>query len=86
MACHRWYAFFVPAKVGTQEGSKVIVLAALGLNPALGLTVGIAGRIRELTYAGLSLIALGCLCTRPPAGAAHAPAHASSGNRSPFRV
>jgi hypothetical protein len=78
--------FFVPAKVGTQEGSKVIVFAALGLNPARGLTVGIVRRIRELTYAGLGLIALGCLCARRPPGAAHEPAHASTGDRSPFRV
>lgn len=75
--------FFVPAKVGTQE---VIVFAALGLNPARGLTVGIVRRTRQLTYAGLGLIALGCLCAHPPAGAAHEPAHASSGDRSPFRV
>ena len=86
MACHRWYAFFVPAKVGTQEGSKVIVFAALGLNSARGLTVGIVRRIPERTYAGLGLIALGCLCTRPPVGAGHEPAQASSGDRSPFRV
>jgi hypothetical protein len=78
--------FFVPPKVGTQDGSKVIVFAALGLDPAGGLTVEIVRRIRELTYAGLGLIALGCRCDRPPAGAAHEPAHASSGDRSPFRV
>ena len=75
--------FFVPAKVGTQE---VIVFAALGLNPARGLTVGIVRRTRQLTYAGLGLIALGCLCARLTASAAHKPAHASSGDRSPFRV
>jgi uncharacterized membrane protein YbhN (UPF0104 family) len=56
--------FFVPAKVGTQEGGKVVLFAALGLNPARGLTVGVVRRIRELTYAGLGLIALGWLGTR----------------------
>jgi hypothetical protein len=50
--------FFVPAKVGTQEGGKVAIFAALGLNPARGLTVGVVRRIRELIYAGLGLIAL----------------------------
>ncbi len=59
--------FFVPAKLGTQEGGKVVLFAALGLNPARGLTVGVVRRIRELTYAGLGLLALGCLSARGPA-------------------
>ena len=56
--------FFVPAKVGTQEGGKVVLFAALGLNPARGLTVGVVRRIRELVYAGLGLVALGWVSTR----------------------
>jgi hypothetical protein len=56
--------FFVPAKVGTQEGGKVVLFAVLGLNPARGLTVGVVRRIRELTYAGLGLVALGALTAR----------------------
>ena len=62
--------FFVPAKVGTQEGGKVVLFAALGLNPARGLTVGVVRRIRELTYADLGLIALGWLGARPSAAGA----------------
>jgi uncharacterized membrane protein YbhN (UPF0104 family) len=61
--------FFVPAKVGTQEGGKVVLFAALGLNPARGLTVGIVRRIRELIYAGVGLLALGWLTTRKSAAA-----------------
>ncbi len=56
--------FFVPAKVGTQEGGKVVLFAALGLTPARGLTVGVVRRIRELAYAGLGVIALGWLSAR----------------------
>jgi hypothetical protein len=78
--------FFVPAKVGTQEGGKVVLFAALGLSPARGLTVGIVRRIRELTYAGLGLVALGGLSARPTAGPAGRPAPASSGERRPFRA
>jgi hypothetical protein len=66
--------FFVPAKVGTQEGGKVALFAALGLNPARGLTVGVVRRIRELTYAGLGLVALGWLSARPTADAPQLPA------------
>ena len=50
--------FFVPAKVGTQEGGKVFLFSALGLDPVRGLTVGIVRRIRELAYAGLGLAVL----------------------------
>ncbi|HEU5321815.1 MAG TPA: hypothetical protein VFX28_13500, partial [Methylomirabilota bacterium] len=57
--------FFVPAKVGTQEGGKVLLFALLGMNPARGLTVGVVRRIRELAYAGLGLAALGLLMARP---------------------
>ena len=64
--------FFVPAKVGTQEGGKVALFAVLGLSPARGLTVGVARRIRELVYAGLGLIALAALTVRTPADTAHA--------------
>jgi hypothetical protein len=58
--------FFVPAKVGTQEGGKVLLFTLLGMNPARGLTVGVVRRIRELAYAGLGLAALGLLTARPP--------------------
>ena len=74
--------FFVPAKVGTQEGGKVVLFAALGLNPARGLTVGVVRRIRELTYAGLGLVALGWLSARPT----RLPVHASAGERSSGHV
>ena len=59
--------FFVPAKVGTQEGGKVLLFAMLGLDPGRGLTVAVVRRIRELTYAGLGLAALAWLTSRPVA-------------------
>lgn len=72
--------FFVPAKVGTQEGGKVVLFAALGLNPARGLTVGVVRRIRELAYAGLGMAALGWLTvgrapTARPAALRHGTEH-----------
>ena len=75
--------FFVPAKVGTQEGGKVVLFAALGLSPARGLTVGIVRRIRELAYAGLGLLALGWLGARPAAGPGSRAGSCASGDRSP---
>jgi hypothetical protein len=78
--------FFVPAKVGTQEGGKVVLFAALGLNPARGLTVGVVRRIRELVYAGLGLIALGWMSARTGASPARLQASASTSQRSPEHV
>ena len=77
--------FFVPAKVGTQEGGKVVLFAALGLNPARGLTVGVVRRIRELTYAGLGLVALGWLSARPDAAARSTAGRPASAGRAQSR-
>jgi hypothetical protein len=73
--------FFVPAKVGTQEGGKVLLFAMLGLDPARGLTVGVVRRIRELTYAASGLAVLAWLTTRPVAGEPGAGARAVVGPR-----
>jgi uncharacterized membrane protein YbhN (UPF0104 family) len=78
--------FFVPAKVGTQEGGKVALFAALGLSPARGLTVGVVRRIRELVYAGLGLVALAWLSARSSGDAADLPAGSPLGAGSPRRV
>jgi uncharacterized protein (TIRG00374 family) len=50
--------FFVPAKVGTQEGGKVLIFTILQLDPAKGFALGIARRIRELfwSFIGLALL------------------------------
>jgi hypothetical protein len=48
--------FFVPAKAGTQEGGKMLIFSLLGLDPAKGLSLAIARRIRELTWAGIALL------------------------------
>jgi putative membrane protein len=50
--------FFVPAKAGTQEGGKVLIFSILGLDPAKGLALGIARRIRELFWSLVGLVIL----------------------------
>lgn len=47
--------FFVPGKVGVQEGGKVLIFTLLGLDPAKGLSFGILRRIRELAWVGIGL-------------------------------
>lgn len=50
--------FFVPAKAGTQEAGKVLIFTVLGLDPTKGLTLGIARRLRELSWSTIGLIVL----------------------------
>ena len=78
--------FFVPAKVGTQEGGKVALFAALGLNPARGLTVGVVRRIRELVYASLGLAALAWITARGHAEPDNLAASGSMRSRTPGRA
>jgi len=50
--------FFVPAKVGTQEGGKALIFSILQLDPAKGFALGIARRIRELFWSMVGLLLL----------------------------
>ena len=50
--------FFVPGKIGTQEGGKVLIFTLLGLPPAKGLALGIIRRLRDLTWSALGLLIL----------------------------
>ena len=51
--------FFVPARMGTQEGGRVLIFVALGLDPAAGLALGLVRRARELVWAIPGLAILG---------------------------
>ena len=48
--------FMVPAKIGTQEGGKVAVFAALELPASLGLAFGLVRHARELSWAGIGML------------------------------
>jgi len=48
--------FVMPAKIGTQEGGKVAVFAALGLPASLGLAFGLVRHVRELSWAGIGML------------------------------
>jgi hypothetical protein len=50
--------FFMPAKLGTQEGGKVLIFLSLGLSPVAGLSFGLIRRVRELAWAGIGLVFL----------------------------
>lgn len=56
--------FFVPAKIGAQEGGKVLIFLALGLDAAKGLTLGVIRRLCGLFWAGVGLALLGRFAQR----------------------
>ena len=58
--------FFVPARVGVQEGGVYAIFLALNLNPASGFSLGLVRRLRELAWSLTGLVILGFLRRRPP--------------------
>lgn len=50
--------FFVPANVGTSEGSYSIALRILGHDPIIGFSVGIIRRFRTFVWAGIGIALL----------------------------
>ena len=53
--------FFVPAKIGTQEGGKYLIFLALGLDPVKGVALGFIRRLQGLVWAAAGLSILGAL-------------------------
>jgi uncharacterized protein (TIRG00374 family) len=47
--------FFVPIKLGTQEGGRVLIFMALGLSPAAGLSFAIVRRLKEVIWSAIGL-------------------------------
>jgi uncharacterized protein (TIRG00374 family) len=55
--------FFVPGRLGTLEGSRFVVLSALGVAQIYGLAFGLISRVEQLVWSGLGLLAY-AYCTR----------------------
>ena len=66
--------FFVPARVGVQEGGLYAIFLALGLDPARGFSLGLVRRLRELTW-GLAGLAILSHYRRPPPDALRTAEH-----------
>ena len=56
--------FFIPASLGTQEGTFILVCSAITGNPGTGLAVSIVKRFRELLWI-LAGLAVGWLLSSP---------------------
>jgi hypothetical protein len=55
--------FLVPARLGTLEGTRVLVLSTVGITPAVGLAFGLIARLDNLFWSGIGLLTY-ALCTR----------------------
>jgi uncharacterized protein (TIRG00374 family) len=55
--------FLVPARLGTLEGARVLVLSTVGITHAVGLAFGLIARLDNLFWNGLGLLTY-ALCTR----------------------
>lgn len=51
--------FFVPAKIGSQEGGKYAIFLLLGLNPESGFALGVVRRLREIAWTLIGFLAFG---------------------------
>lgn len=56
--------FFVPARLGVQEGGLYAIFLALGLDPVRGFALGLVRRLRELTWGLAGLVLLGLMRRR----------------------
>jgi len=56
--------FVVPAKIGTQEGGKVVAFITLGLPGSLGFAFGVVRHVRELVWAALGILLYGMAARR----------------------
>ncbi len=50
--------FFMPANIGTSEGSYSLALSLLGFDPVFGLSIGIIRRLRTLVWSAVGIIIL----------------------------
>lgn len=50
--------FFMPANIGTSEGSFSLALSLLGYSPALGFSVGIIRRLRSFVWSAIGVLIL----------------------------
>jgi hypothetical protein len=55
--------FFIPARIGTFEATRLLVLSTLGVAQIYGLAFGLIGRADQLVWGGIGMLAY-VLCTR----------------------
>jgi len=49
------FSFFVPARLGAQEGARMLAVSLVGLKPARGLLFSLVLRVEQVAWAGIGL-------------------------------
>jgi len=49
------FSFFVPARLGAQEGARMLAVSLVGLEPALGLLFSLLLRVEQIAWAAIGL-------------------------------
>jgi hypothetical protein len=57
-------SFFVPARLGAQEASRMVAMAVAGLDPARGLLFSLVLRVEQLVWAGVGFLTVPPLLRR----------------------
>ena len=70
------FSFFVPARLGAQEASRMLAMSVAGLDPARGLSFSLVLRAEQIFWAGVGLLVVPALlgARREPAPLAARPA------------
>jgi hypothetical protein len=50
------FTFFVPARLGTQEASRMLAMSVAGLDPARGLLYSLVLRLEQIVWGGVGLV------------------------------
>ncbi len=58
-------SFFIPMSLGAQEGGLILIFAAMGLTPDLGLAVSFVRRIKEMLWVSAGLLLGWTLAFKP---------------------
>ncbi|MFQ5698693.1 MAG: hypothetical protein ACE5IL_10475, partial [Myxococcota bacterium] len=61
--------FYVPARLGTQEGGRMIAMRIAGLDPALGLLLSLVIRVQQVCWTAIGLSVYLAMASRRNRGA-----------------
>jgi len=76
------FSFFVPARLGAQEGARMVAVALVGLPARLGLLLSLVLRVEQLAWALVGFVAYAALA--PERGARSEPAESAIGATPPI--
>jgi hypothetical protein len=54
-------SFFVPARLGAQEATRMFALSIVGLGPEIGLLFSLVLRVEQILWAGIGLVVYTCM-------------------------